>query len=179
MATEPRQAIKNTFAIIARLINNVNEKIADDKLAKSSNLSDLAERQTALNNLVDAAGGTNEHVLTKDTATGNIILKAAAGGGGGGGGGVLVEEIAMPTSGWAADLTYTDFQSVDVVITETISANDDLRFDPLLTSLIDRNSWINMSLARVERINNNTIRLYALIANTVAFNCELKIIKFL
>ena len=36
--------------------------------------------QTAINALTDVAGATDEHVLTKDTATGNAIFKAAAGG---------------------------------------------------------------------------------------------------
>jgi len=37
--------------------------------------------QAAINALTAVAGATNEHVLTKDTATGNAIFKAAAGGG--------------------------------------------------------------------------------------------------
>ena len=37
--------------------------------------------QLAINALTDVAGGTNEHVLTKDTGTGNAIWKAGAGGG--------------------------------------------------------------------------------------------------
>jgi len=49
---------------------------------KANNLSDLADRQTALNNLTDVANATNEHVLTKDTATGKAIFKVSAGGGG-------------------------------------------------------------------------------------------------
>jgi hypothetical protein len=37
--------------------------------------------QNAINALTAVAGATNEHVLTKDTATGNAIFKAATGGG--------------------------------------------------------------------------------------------------
>jgi hypothetical protein len=37
--------------------------------------------QAAINALTAVSGATNEHVLTKDTATGNAIFKAAAGGG--------------------------------------------------------------------------------------------------
>lgn len=37
--------------------------------------------QAAINALSAVSGATNEHVLTKDTATGNAIFKAAAGGG--------------------------------------------------------------------------------------------------
>ena len=36
--------------------------------------------QNAINTLTDVASATDEHVLTKDTATGNAIFKAAAGG---------------------------------------------------------------------------------------------------
>jgi len=39
--------------------------------------------QTAINALTAVSGATNEHVLTKDTSTGNAVFKAAAGGGGG------------------------------------------------------------------------------------------------
>jgi len=42
--------------------------------------------QAAIDALTAVAAATNEHVLTKDTATGNAVFKAAAGGGGGGGG---------------------------------------------------------------------------------------------
>ena len=41
--------------------------------------------QLAINALSAVSGGTNEHVLTKDTATGNAKWKAAVGGGSGGG----------------------------------------------------------------------------------------------
>lgn len=40
--------------------------------------------QNAINTLSNVAAATNEHVLTKDTATGNAIFKAGGGGGGGG-----------------------------------------------------------------------------------------------
>jgi hypothetical protein len=45
------------------------------RLKSANNLSDISNSQTALNNLANAAGGGNEYVLTKDTATGNILLK--------------------------------------------------------------------------------------------------------
>lgn len=51
-------------------------------LLAANNLSDVATRQTALDNLTAVSGATNEYVLTKDTATGNAIWKASAGGGG-------------------------------------------------------------------------------------------------
>lgn len=50
------------------------------RLLASDNLTDVASQQTALNNITAVAGATNEHVLTKDTGTGNAVWKAAAGG---------------------------------------------------------------------------------------------------
>lgn len=52
-------------------------------LAVANNLGDVAVRQTSLNNLTAVGAATNEHVLTRDTATGNAIFKAVPGGGGG------------------------------------------------------------------------------------------------
>lgn len=49
----------------------------------ANNLSDVAAQQTALNNLTAVSGATNEHVLTKDTATGNAFFKALPAGGSG------------------------------------------------------------------------------------------------
>jgi hypothetical protein len=46
----------------------------------ANNLSDVANQQTALNTLTAVTGATNEHVLTKDTGTGNATWKAASGG---------------------------------------------------------------------------------------------------
>lgn len=81
--TDPRVAIKTLAAIISKLIQNIDTRVtlaqtsANANLAKSANLSDVASKQTALNNLANAIqANTNEYVLTKDTATGNIILKA-------------------------------------------------------------------------------------------------------
>lgn len=55
---------------------NLNNVTNDAQLKIASNLSDVNNRQTALNNLTNAAGATNEYVLTKDTTTGNAIFKA-------------------------------------------------------------------------------------------------------
>lgn len=52
----------------------------DAQLKIASNLSDVNNQQTALNNVTNVSGATNEHVLTKDTATGNAVWKAADGG---------------------------------------------------------------------------------------------------
>lgn len=49
-------------------------------LVASNNLSDVANRQTALNTLTAVSAATNEYVLTKDTATGNAIWKVASSG---------------------------------------------------------------------------------------------------
>ena len=53
-------------------------------MVKTSNLSDVASQQTALNNVTAVSGAVNEYVLTKDTATGNAVFKASVGGAGGG-----------------------------------------------------------------------------------------------
>jgi len=73
--TNPHSTTKTDVGL-ANVSNDAQLKIA-------SNLSDVAVQQTALNNVTAVSGGTNEHVLTKDTSTGNAIWKVAAGGGGG------------------------------------------------------------------------------------------------
>lgn len=52
----------------------------DAQLKIASNLSDVNNQQTALDNLANVSAATNEHVLTKDTTTGNAIFKALPGG---------------------------------------------------------------------------------------------------
>jgi microcystin-dependent protein len=64
-------------------ISTATQTALDAKLAKASNLTDVANRQTAANNLTDVNSGNNEYVYTKDTATGNALWKPAAGGGSG------------------------------------------------------------------------------------------------
>lgn len=49
------------------------------RLKASNNLQDVANRQSALNYLTGAGSATSEHVLTKDTATGNVVFKASQG----------------------------------------------------------------------------------------------------
>ena len=53
-------------------------------LVTTNNLSDVSSQQTALNNITDVSGATNEYVLTKDTGTGNATWKATASGVGSG-----------------------------------------------------------------------------------------------
>jgi len=64
-------------------VSTAQQTALDGKLAKASNLSDVPNRQTALDNLTNVASATNEYILTKDTATGNAIFKPAPGGGSG------------------------------------------------------------------------------------------------
>ena len=61
---------------IAALITRIGTEMKL-KMVKSQTLSDVGNRQTAINNLSDIGSVTNEHVLTKDTATGNAIFKVA------------------------------------------------------------------------------------------------------
>jgi hypothetical protein len=80
---------------------------ATDSLKIASNLSDVAVRQTALNTLTAATAATNEHVLTKDTGTGNAVFKVSAAGG-------YTDEQAQDAVGTiltdtaTIDFTYTD-----------------------------------------------------------------------
>lgn len=68
---------------IDKPISTATQTALDDKLAKASNLSDVTNRQTAINNITDVASANNEDVYTKDTTTGDAIWKPVAGGGGG------------------------------------------------------------------------------------------------
>lgn len=73
----------NNTSDAAKPISTATQTALDAKLAKASNLSDVTNRQTSLDNLTDVANATNEYILTKDTATGNAVFKAAPGGAGG------------------------------------------------------------------------------------------------
>jgi hypothetical protein len=46
---------------------------------RGNNLSDLLDSQSSINNVTAVSAATAEHVLTKDTATGNAIWKTASG----------------------------------------------------------------------------------------------------
>lgn len=54
---------------------------AADAAMNSENLSELDNKQAAANTLLDVAGASDEQVLTKDTASGDVMFKDAAGGG--------------------------------------------------------------------------------------------------
>jgi len=56
-------------------VSTAQQTALDGKLAKASNLSDVSNRQAAVNNLTNASSAANEQVLTKDTTTGNAIFK--------------------------------------------------------------------------------------------------------
>lgn len=65
----------NNVSISGGAISGITDlAIADGGTGQSS-------QQAAINALSAVSGATNEHVLTKDTGTGNAIFKAAAGGG--------------------------------------------------------------------------------------------------
>lgn len=64
-------------------ISTAQQTALDGKLAKASNLSDVANRQTALDNLTDVSSATGGYVLTKDPTTGNAEFQPAPGGSGG------------------------------------------------------------------------------------------------
>lgn len=59
---------------------NTGDQNLSGLMVKAQNLSDVANRQTSLNNITNISSATNEHVLTKDTATGNAIFKPSIGG---------------------------------------------------------------------------------------------------
>lgn len=67
---------------IASDTNSITATLAGVLLV-ANDLSDVANRQTALNGLTAVSGATNEFVLTKDTGTGNALWKAVPTGGGG------------------------------------------------------------------------------------------------
>jgi hypothetical protein len=70
-------------------------------------------QQAAIDALTDVAAATNEHVLTKDTGTGNAIWKA----GGGGGGSEFADDVFRITG--SADATKKTAFEVDGLTTAT------------------------------------------------------------
>jgi hypothetical protein len=67
-------------------IDNFNKAVQDDSsLLKVSNLSDVADKQIAINTITDVDNATTGQVLTKDL-NGNAVFLDATGGGGGGAG---------------------------------------------------------------------------------------------
>jgi hypothetical protein len=60
-------------------VSTAQQTALDGKLAKDSNLSDVDNRQEALDNITNVASAANEQVLVKDTATGNAKFKTLPG----------------------------------------------------------------------------------------------------
>ncbi len=63
-------------------VSTAQQTALDAKLAIASNLSDVANRQTAIDNVTDVASATTGYILTKD-GSGNATFQPAPGGGGG------------------------------------------------------------------------------------------------
>lgn len=61
--------------------NHAASEITSGELSIIRGGTSASTAQAAINALTAVSGATNEHVLTKDTSTGNAIFKAAAGGG--------------------------------------------------------------------------------------------------
>jgi len=83
--------------------------------------------QAAIDGITQVSGATDEHVLTKDTGTGNAIWKAAAGGGGGPS---VTTGTANPTSTPAAEGDiYVDTTNDRIWMAKgTVSSADWVRF---------------------------------------------------
>ena len=70
--------------------------------------------QTAIDALTAVSGATNEHVLTKDTGTGNAVWKVSSGGGGA----TAWDDIVDPDAAATIDFT-TYTQTLDIGVTDT------------------------------------------------------------
>ena len=71
---------KKKILIYKLPVSSFQQIALDLKLNIANNLSDVLSQQTALNNLTAVSGGGSEHVLTKDTLSGNAIWKAGGSG---------------------------------------------------------------------------------------------------
>lgn len=74
------QNINGAYSGLGRYFSGV---LRSEVLLRENNLSDLDDKQNALNIITQVSGATNEYVLTKDTLSGNAIWKEAQGGSGG------------------------------------------------------------------------------------------------
>ena len=83
--------------------------------------------QAAIDSLSAVSGATNEHVLTKDTSTGNAIWKAASGGGGGSY--TAGTGIVLSGSEFSMDYGIGSNQVISAVGSGSLADNDFLRID--------------------------------------------------
>lgn len=87
-----------------------------------------ATRQAAIDGLTDVSGATDEHVLTKDTTTGNAIFKAAAVPAGSPAGSITGFAGAAAPSGWVlcngAAINRTTYATLFAVIGEIYGVGD-------------------------------------------------------
>lgn len=77
--TNPHSTTKSDVGL-GNVTNNAQYYPGGTDVALTDGGTGQSTRQAGIDALTDVAGATNEHVLTKDTGTGNAIFKAAAGG---------------------------------------------------------------------------------------------------
>jgi hypothetical protein len=114
------------------------------RLLKSANLSDVADRQIALNNLTNIGSATNEHVLTKDGSTGHAIWKVLAAVGGS-----SVSVISTNTTATKGNL-YVLTASLTLTLPVSPTAGDSVKVSNLsgtTTPVVARNGEKIMGLA--------------------------------
>ncbi len=116
------------------------------------------------------AAGTADQVLTSNGVGTAPTFQDA-----GGGSDILVETVAMPTSGWAVDGTYSDFYSATVSITGLFESTDVALATPLAEDTTDVNAWASALIVRIDRVSDTSIKIYSRIANTNAVNFQLLI----
>lgn len=115
----------------------------DAQLKIASNLSDVANQQTSINNVTNVLSATNEFVLTKDTGTGNAIFKEVPAGTGGetntssnaGTGGV---GITLAKSGTDLPFKSINATSSKIAITDDVT-NKNIDIDVVETNIIHDN----------------------------------------
>jgi hypothetical protein len=87
------------------------------------------------------------------------------------------ETIVMPIFGWSQDIQYPDFVSVVVPIVGPLYEDDNSQVDPIITNAIISSAWFALQLTMVERVNDNSIKLYAVNPNTLTFSIVLNIVS--
>lgn len=129
-------------------------------LAKSNNLSDLADSQTALNNITSVASANNEYVLTKDTATGNAKWKSV---------------VAIGGPNYGKTYYVSDTETNDVWVTGKVSwktiggfltefdANANINHTHVFTGTLTNNSNVITGISDTSAFNIGDIVLNALL----------------